>query len=394
MTKELRALKASLETAKQEARTLLAQDKVTEAKEKMEEVRSLQEKINLMEEMESLEARGLGGTELNDDGNVPGKEERDLEKEYTQIVLRGIRRQKITEEQRSIIKEYEKRAVMHEGGVADISDGDTGIVVPQDIQTQINTLMREHGDLSPYVAVENVTTLSGTRVLETDADMTPFEDVEEYGEIKSTDNPKFTPIKYALKKRAGYLPITNELLEDTDENLLNYIKNWIARKATYTRNYHIINMLKTLTPKALADLKSVNNVLNVDLDPAISLTSIILTNQDGWNWFDNQEDKNGRPILQDDYTQPGRKLYKGRPIVVAPNRLLKTVDDKAPVIIGNLKQLLVVFNRKFFELASTNVGGDAWRRDTTELRAIMRDDYKLWDIGAAVYGELDLTPTP
>mgnify|MGYP000356459654 CR=1 FL=1 len=394
MTKELRALKASLETAKQEARTLLAQDKVTEAKEKMEEVRSLQEKINLMEEMESLEARGLGGTELNDDGNVPGKEERDLEKEYTQIVLRGIRRQKITEEQRSIIKEYEKRAVMHEGGVADISDGDTGIVVPQDIQTQINTLMREHGDLSPYVAVENVTTLSGTRVLETDADMTPFEDVEEYGEIKSTDNPKFTPIKYALKKRAGYLPITNELLEDTDENLLNYIKNWIARKATYTRNYHIINMLKTLTPKALADLKSVNNVLNVDLDPAISLTSIILTNQDGWNWFDNQEDKNGRPILQDDYTQPGRKLYKGRPIVVAPNRLLKTVDDKAPVIIGNLKQLLVVFNRKFFELASTREGGDAWRRDTTELRTIMRDDYKLWDTGAAVYGELDLTPTP
>lgn len=393
MTKELRELKANLENIKQEVRMLLAQDKVKEAKEKMDEVRALQEKIDLMEEMESIEASSLGGTELGDDGNAPQKEDRDLEKEYTQIVLRGIRRKQITEEQRSIIREYEKRAVMNEGG-ANISDGDAGIVVPQDIQTQINTLMREYGDLAPYVTVENVNTLSGIRVLETDADMTPFADVDEYGIIQQTDNPKFRPISYAVKKRAGYLPITNELLEDTDENLLNYIKNWVARKAAYTRNYHIINTLKTLTPKTLTDLKSINKVLNVELDPAISLTSIILTNQDGWDWFDNQLDSNCRPILQDDYTQPGRKLYKGRPIVVAPNRLLKTVDDKAPVIIGNLKQLLVVFNRKFFELASTREGGDAWRRDTAELRAIMRDDYKLWDTGAAVYGELDLTPTP
>lgn len=393
MTKELRELKANLESIKQEVRMLLAQDKVKEAKEKMDEVRALQEKIDLMEEMESIEASSPGGTELGDDGNAPQKEDRDLEKEYTQIVLRGIRRKQITEEQRSIIREYEKRAVMNEGG-ANISDGDAGIVVPQDIQTQINTLMREYGDLAPYVTVENVNTLSGTRVLETDADMTPFADVDEYGIIQQTDNPKFRPISYAVKKRAGYLPITNELLEDTDENLLNYIKNWVARKAAYTRNYHIINTLKTLTPKTLTDLKSINKVLNVELDPAISLTSIILTNQDGWDWFDNQLDSNCRPILQDDYTQPGRKLYKGRPIVVAPNRLLKTVDDKAPVIIGNLKQLLVVFNRKFFELASTREGGDAWRRDTAELRAIMRDDYKLWDTGAAVYGELDLTPTP
>jgi len=60
-----------------------------------------------------------------------------------------------------------------------IPDGDVGIVVPQDIQTQINTLMREWNDLSQYVTVENVSTLSGSRVLETDADMTPFAVVDE-----------------------------------------------------------------------------------------------------------------------------------------------------------------------------------------------------------------------
>jgi len=397
VTKELRALLQKLENAKQEVRSLLAEDKTQEAKDKMDEVRSLQAKVDLQRELEETEARGLGGTELNDNGNVEERDMQELEAEYRSIFLRGIRRRPITAEQRSIIAEYERRAVMNEGGTNPaIPDGDVGMVVPQDIQTQINTLMREYGDLSEFVTVENVTAPSGTRVLESDADMTPFADVDEYGVIQETGNPKFTPISYSVKKRAGYLPLTNELLKDNDANLLNYVKTWIARKAAFTRNTHIIALLKTLSPKALADVKAINTVLNVDLDPALSLSSVLLTNQDGFNWLDNQVDGMGRPILQEDITQPGRKLFKGRRIAVAPNRLLAsdTVNNKAPVFIGNLKQFMVIFNREFFELASTREGGDAWRRDTTELRTIMRDDYVKWDGAAAVYGQLDITPTP
>lgn len=395
MTKELRALLQKLDTAKQEVRSLLAEDKTTEAESKMEEVRSLQRKVDLQRELEDDEARGLGGRELNDDGNVDQRDMKELEAEYRGIFLRGIRRKPISQEHRSVIAEYERRAVMNEGGTNPaIPDGDAGIVVPQDIQTQINTLMRDWNDLSQYVTVENVSALSGSRVLETDANMTPFADMDEYGTISETDNPKFTKISYQVKKRAGYLPLTNELLADNDANLIGYVTNWIARKAAHTRNTHILALLNTLTPKALADLKAINTVLNVDLDPAISRSAILLTNQDGFNWLDNQVDGNGRPILMDDFTQPGRKLFKGRPIAVVSNRNLPSSGTNAPLFIGNLKQFMVLFNRRFFELASTREGGDAWRRDTTELRTIMRDDYVKWDDKAAVFGQLDVTPTP
>ncbi|ASJ54869.1 capsid protein [Brevibacillus formosus] len=395
MTKELRALLQKLDTAKQEVRTMLADDKTNEAKEKMEEVRSLQAKVDLQRELEDTEARGLGGLELDDKGNIEERDMQELEKEYTGIVLRGIRRRGINDEMRSVIREYERRAVMNEGGTNPaIADGDVGILVPKDIQTQINTLMRDWNDLSQYVTVENVSTLSGTRVMETDADMTPFADIAEYGHIPETDNPKFTPIEYKVKSRAGYLPLTNDLLADADANLIGYVTSWIARKAAHTRNVHILAKLQTLTPKALADLKAINKVLNVDLDPAISRSAIMLTNQDGYNWLDNQVDGNGRPILMDDFTQPGRKLYKGRPIAVVSNRNLPSSGTKAPMFVGNLKQFLVLFNRRFFELASTREGGDAWRRNTTEMRTIMRDDYVKWDAAAAVYGQLDITPTP
>lgn len=398
MTKELRALLQKLEAAKQEVRSLLAEDKTTEAKQKMEEVRELQAKVDLQRELEETEARGMGGTELREDGTVEEKDMQQLTSEYRQIFLRGIRRRPITSEQRSIIAEYERRAVMNEGETNPaIPDGDVGMVVPQDIQTRINELMREWNDLSQYVTVENVSTLSGSRVLETDALMQPFQVVDEYGQIQETDNPKFTTVTYKLKKRAGYLPLTNELLADNDANLLGYVQNWIARKAAHTRNTQIISLLNSaLTPQTLPDLKAINKVLNVTLDPAISNTSIILTNQDGWDWLDNQVDGMGRPILQDDFTQPGRKMYKGRPIVVVSNRHLPSDTDNAlaPFIIGNLKQFMVLFNRRFFELASTREGGDAWRRDTTELRTIMRDDYVKWDGAAAVYGQLDISATP
>ena len=174
------------------------------------------------------------------------------------------------------------------------------------------------------------------------------------------------------------------------------MSSWIAKKHVITKNSLIIAILNAMAKKDLADIKAAKKVLNVDLDPAISLSSVILTNQDGFNWLDEQEDKNGRPLLQDDITQPGKKLFKGRRIEVVSNRMLPstgTTTVKAPFIVGNFKELMVLFTRGKYELASTNIGGEAWRRDTTEMRTITRDDCVKWDDKAAVFGEITISTT-
>ncbi|MGG3843260.1 phage major capsid protein [Anoxybacillus kestanbolensis] len=399
MGKELREMLQKLEQMKSEVRSLLGEDKVEEAEKRMEDVRALQKKIEVQRQLEQEERGGLGigGAQLaSGEIRTVTKEDAELESEYRQVFMKAIRRRSVSSDERSIIAEYEKRAVMHTGGVVGQADGDSGLILPQDIQTKIYTLMRDFNDLSQYVNVQNVTALSGSRVLEKDEDMVPFQDVDEYGLIGETDNPKFVPISYSLKKRAGILPLTNELIADTDQNIEQYVTNWISKKAVVTRNYHITNLLKTMPKQSLANFDNIKKVLNVLLDPAISANSIILTNQDGYHWLDEQKDANGRYLLQDDPTQPGRKLFKGRPVVVASNRFLKTEGTStllAPIIIGDLTQLIVVFNRRFFELASTKEGGDAFLHDTTNLRTIMRDDYKFWDTGAAVFGQLDVTDT-
>lgn len=391
MTKDLRQMLQNLEDMKQEVRSLMGEDKVDEAEKRMEDVRALQKKIELQRQLEEEERNtfGIGGSNPVD-GGTEAKEDTELEKEYRQVFLKAVRRRNVSAEERSIIDEYEKR-VMHGGGASGQPDGDSSLIVPQDIQTRINEVRRQFVDLSQYVTVESVTTLSGSRVIEADAEYTPFQEVEEYGEIPDMDNPKFTPVTYSVKKRGGILPITNELLADSDQNVINYVSNWIGRKAVATHNHLIVTQLNTLSKVDFADLKDVNTAINVTLDPAIALSSIILTNQDGFNWLDNQVDGMGRPVLQEDITQPGRKLFKGKQVVVVNNRQLPTADDKAPFIVGDLKQLIVLFSRMFYELASTKEGGDAFKRDTTDLRAIMRDDIKTWDGEAAVYGQINLT---
>lgn len=392
MTKEMRELLQALENKKAQVRALLAEEKVTEAEKMMEEVRALQKKIDLQKEIEAIEDFSTdGGQQVSD------SVDKDLNAEYKRVFLRGLRRQRITADDWSIVAEYNRsiRAeVMHEGtDPGNPAAGNVGLIVPQDIQTSINEIMRQLDDLSQYITVETVNTLSGSRVLEADNVMTPFQVVNEFGQVQQTDNPQFVPITYQLVKRAGYLPLTNELLADSDQNILRYVANWIARKHVVTKNTLITAMLGGLAPVALADFDAIKRVLNVDLDPAISLNSVIITNQDGYNWMDTQVDGNGRYLLTDDITQPGRKLFKGRPIVVVSNRYLPTIQGPpvlAPVFIGNGKQFSVLFTRGLYELASTKEGGDAWRRDTTELRVITRDDLQGWDLASMVYGQLQI----
>ena len=159
LSKELRELLQNLEEKKAKVRSLLGEDKVTEAEKLMEEVRALQKKVALQQELEVAEKFDMeDATPLNDISDT----DKDLEAEYKQVFLKGLRRQRITADDYSIINEY--KAAMHEGGVSTDSDGDMGIIVPEDIQTKINELMRSMNDLSKIIRVEKVNTLSGSRV--------------------------------------------------------------------------------------------------------------------------------------------------------------------------------------------------------------------------------------
>lgn len=263
-----------------------------------------------------------------------------------------------------------------------------GMLVPADIQTKINQLKRALNPLTKLFHVENVIRETGTRVIDT-APTKGFTNTAEYSKISKDDQPVFTTITYTIQKYGLIVPVTEELLNDTDENLLAYLARWFAKKGVLTEN----NILLKLLPSALdstavtaakgKELATIKTALNVTLDPAISLSSSFLTNQSGFNYLDTLEDKNGRPLLQPDPTNGTTKMLLARPIHVVSNAVLENLAGGAPLYVGDFKQYGTLFRRKGLEIASTREGGDAWATDSAEVRGIMRLGASVYDAKAA-----------
>lgn len=376
--KKLRELLHELEVVRTEIRTLIGENKTKEAEERMAEVRDLQKRIDLLREIETEETRA--GVEVGHGGHD------DPEAEYRTTFVKALRGKRLTSDEVDLL---EQRA-MTQGVPAD-----GGYLVPQDIQTKIKELIRQRVDLSQLVNVEPVTTLSGSRVVELEQTITPLTVITEATDLGDLGNPKFKNVPYSVVARGGILPISNTLLQDSDQNILNYVSKWIAKKATVTTNGLILAKLNTLDKVPLADTDDIKNVINIDLDPNLALGAVVLTNQDGFNYLDTLKDQEDRYLLQPDITKAGQKLLFGLPVVVVSNKELPSVVDdtvtKAPCIIGNLVELITIFDRETFEIKATDVGGLAFARNTTDVRVIQRQDVQLIDDAAAVFGQITVS---
>ena len=73
--------------------------------------------------------------------------------------------------------------------------------------------------------------------------------------------------------------------------------------------------------------------------------------------------------------------------------LLKETDwkDVGKATAGDMKAFATLFHKGTFEVASTDVGGDAWVKDLTEVRGIARLGVSKFDTAAVVARKLALT---
>lgn len=158
-----------------------------------------------------------------------------------------------------------------------------------------------------------------------------------------------------------------------------------------TRNAEILKVAKTLSATPLATVDDIKKVMNVTLDPAIALTATVITNQDGFNFLDKLKDGNNNYILQPNPIEPTQKMLFGKPVVVMSNAHLPTETNKAPVIIGDLKEAVKLFDRGVFSVDSNSFSDTAWKTDSTELRGIDRFDVQKADDKAAVFGQITIS---
>lgn len=407
MSKEARELLKRINDMKNAIRSLQAQGKTKDMQDKFTELKDLQAQFDILMEMEDDEEDEIrdsirhGRTKNIDGADGEGKKysKKQVAKAFVNRIVCGLRRKELPEEDQKILD------MMTEADPDERGESDGGFTVPQDINTDIQELRRTENDLELYVNREPVNTLSGSRVIEIDADSTPWEDVDEGKEFPEESTPKFKQIKYKVGKKGGILKTTRELLQDTAENILAYLNKWIAKKSRATRNAAILKKLNEITGGkeiAVASFDDFKDVFNVTLDASIAPTSIVLTNQDGFNYLDKLKDGDGNYIMQPDVTDKTKMLLFGRyPIHVVSNKTLKSENVlkggngadkdtvtgyKYPVFMGDLKEAITLFDREKITVELSTEAGDLWAKDLTGIKVRDRFDVQAVDEAAVVKG--------
>lgn len=408
MNKELKELLDKINGLKASVKSLVAAGKLDEAEAKKNELVKAQKEFDLLYDLEDETPVDETGKKEAGAGDPDNDEKAPSAKEVGRALVDAIRARlkgrKAPQKAAAILyRDARLRAQLQENdGAGDDGENtgeDGGLTVPHDMSYRIQELRRATADdLELYVNVENVSTLSGSRVIETDADATAWPEVEEGASFQEKDTPKLTTISYKIKKFGGILKVTAELLEDTAENILAYLNKWIAKKTRATRNAKILAALNaavgstTYKVEGFDDLK---DIFNIVLDPAIAQVGRIITNQTGFNYLDKLKDADGKYILQPDPTKPTQKLLFGEyPVVKLSNKVLQNGTASAegknyttvPIFCGSTEDAVTLFDRNVISLDVSTTAGDLWEKDKTGLKVRDRFDVQVVDAAAVVKG--------
>lgn len=383
MNKELLELLDSINGQKDKVRNLVNEGKLEEATTAKEELKKLQNTFDLLKDLddkktEEMQQKAAAGT-------AKAAKETDTMKEFADAARNGFR----------------VSNNMNEGTPAD-----GGYTVPEDIQTMVNERREAKASLIDLVDVEPVTTNKGSRTFKKRAQQTGFSKVGEGGKIGKKDTPQFERMDYEIAKYAGYFPVTNELLDDSDAAITSVLITWIGDESRVTRNNVIRTIINTKEKAELTGLDDIKKALNVTLGAAFKSTSKIVTNDDGLQYLDTLKDSEGKYLLQPNPADPMQlRLCAGATIIPVevitnndfPSDTSTAGKRKIPFVIGDLKEGIKFFDRKLLTIVASNLAQagelNAFEEDLTLFRAIEREDCKVKDDAAFVNGVITIDDT-
>lgn len=371
----LKELLEAINKKKAEVETLANADKLDEAAAAKEELEKMQAKFDILKSV--------------------------ADKEVTNQVT--VSTQKPVEPVKNAVHEFAEAArhgfknSMNEGAGAD-----GGYTVPADIQTKINKYKEAEYDITAFTDNENVTTNSGRRTYQKRSQLTGFTKVGEGGKIEEVAGPQFEVLNYTIGKYAGYLPVTNELLADSDANITATISEWLAKQDVATRNAGVFAILDKIEKTDLKDLDGIKKTINVTLGAKFAGSVRIYTNDDGLNYLDTLKDGNKRYLLSPDPANPMQLILavgaQRIPVEVIPNEVLKSDTTTTagstiiPFYIGDMFESVKVFDRQKMSILASNIAAagnfNAYEQDMTLFRGIDRLDFEAKDTKAMVHGTI------
>jgi HK97 family phage major capsid protein len=270
-----------------------------------------------------------------------------------------------------------------------------GYLVPAEQMAQLQEFRKDFTELKNYVTVVRANSTSGNWAT-FDAQNMQFQNFSEMTAIAETDTA-FGQASYSISDKGLIIPISNQLINDANIDVMSFFGRQLAEAAVRTENAAIVQPLSTLITgdsdasiseaTTITSYKSLNTAMFKTLDGVYYQAAKIFTNQDGFLWLSNLDDAQNRPLLfSTDITSQDKLFYRGKEVVVIPNSTLPntTISTKtyAPIFVADLKSYITLFERQGMELATSSEL--YFKYYGTALRAVIRFGCVVTDPNAAV----------
>lgn len=166
--------------------------------------------------------------------------------------------------------------------------------------------------------------------------------VEELEKNPELAKPDINDVDYSIKTYRGYIPVSQELIDDADYDIMGLVGEEITDQDMNTKDVEIAKILKTATAKAAQGLDGLKDVIN-------SIKSVydvhLVVTDSLFAALDKVKDKNGRYMLQPDVTSPTGYKFAGRIIHKFEDKVMGENEGDMKAFIGDVKAFATLFDR-------------------------------------------------
>lgn len=330
---EMRGKDADFETREKELETSIEEANTEEERTVVDgEITKFTEEKEAHEERKSELETELGELreKMKEYEKVP--EKREKEKKM------GKRSEEI-EEARSAINAFVKsKGQVRETG---FKEADAGILIPVEMLA-VQEKPEDVVDLRNYVKNVSVNSSSGKYpvIAKSGSKMNTVAELEQNPELAK---PKITEISYSIATRRGYIPISQEAIDDADYDVTGLIRDEISDQSRNTINTDVATVLKSATAKTVTGLDGLKDLVNKEIKKVYPVKFIISASL--YAELDKLKDKNGRYLLQDSITSASGKMLFGKEVIVLDDEMIAQ-NGELKGFVGDPKSFCSFFDRK------------------------------------------------
>ena len=217
-----------------------------------------------------------------------------------------------------------------------------GALIPEELLTP-QKKPEEEVDLRNYVKVVSVSGASGKYPVISKSNG-KMHTVEELAANPKLANPVIKEIDYKIATRRGYIPISQEMIDDADYDVTGLIRDEINSQSLNTSNADIAAKLKTAPAKAVVGIDGVKDLVNKDIKKVYPVKFIVSSSL--YAEWDKLKDNNGRYLMQDSITASSGKMILGREVVVLDDEMIGNAKGDQVGFVGDAKSFVTFFDRK------------------------------------------------